>query len=152
MPPEGVVAVPSAPRVDQNVRTEHAFLALCIALPTEGGDVLAEIDPDALLTSGVLRRAAHHLRGRTASPLSDLPPDDDELARTIAELVERAGGRTDVGADHLQHCRLVLEIGRVDRAIRRARAEGGQNVALARERAALQGELHDVGSRLDGTV
>jgi DNA primase len=139
--------------VDTVVRAEHAFLALCIALPAEGAAILASIDPDVLLTSGVLRRAAHHLQGRTATPMSELPTDDDELSRMIAELVTRAGSRSDISADRLSHARLVLEIARVDRAIKRARVERGPDVAaLGRQREALRAELRDITSRLDGTV
>jgi DNA primase len=138
---------------DNIVRTEHAFLALCIALPAEGAAALQRVEPDELLTSGLLRRAAHHLRGRTANPLAELPPEDDELARTIADLVKRSGSRSDISPDRLEHARLVLEIARVERAIKRARAESAPGAsALAHERESLRGELHAVVSRLEHTI
>ena len=77
--------------LDQGVRAERTFLALCIALPAAGARTLFEIDPDQLITSELMRRAARHLAGRTQSPLADLPPDDEQLARTVAALVEEAG-------------------------------------------------------------
>ncbi len=145
--------------VDTIVRTEHAFLALCIALPREGEAALGAVDVEALLTSSVLRRAAGQLAGRLANPLADLPPDDEELARTIAELVARAGSGADISPDRLDHARLVLEIARVDRAIRRIRGDRGGDAAasarvsgLAREREQLREQLHAVVSRLEHTL
>src|SRR5262249_10650900 len=63
--------------LDQTVRAERAFLALCVALPDAGARTLFEIDPDQLITSEVMRRAARHIAGRAHAPLADLPPDDD---------------------------------------------------------------------------
>jgi DNA primase len=121
--------------VDHQTRAERTFLALCIAMPERGARMLAEIDPEALLTSAMLRHAAVHLRGRTASPLADLPPDDEPLARTIAALVELAGRAIDHGPDRLQHVRLLLERDRLSRAIIRARADGASGInELAHER------------------
>ena len=84
-----------------------------------------------------MRRAAEHLRGRTASPLADLPPDDEELARTVSELVSMAGRMPEVSRERLEYNRLVLEYERLGRAILRARADGGgggSDLAVARER------------------
>ena len=111
----------------------------------------AAIDPEEHITSASLRRAARHLTGRTAAPLTDLPPEDEELARTVADLVARAGRTPDVSADRLEHARLLLELGRIDRAIRRARGERGLDVgALAREREQVQASIHDVTVRIEG--
>ncbi len=135
------------------VKAERGFLALCIVLPDAGDDALAEIDPDELLTSGVYRRAARHLSGRCRTPMSDLPAGDDELARTIADLVERAGRGEDVTIDRLHHARLLLELARLDRAIVRARAQGGEGVNdLAREREAALEAIHGVVTRLEKAV
>jgi DNA primase len=141
-------ALPAA--VDQGARAERSFLALCIALPGQGAKALDCIDPDALFTSEVLRRAARHLAGRTQSPLSDLPPDDEELARVVADLVARAGRGGDAGVERLEHARLVLELTRLDRAIRRARGEGRMDIGqLAREREGVQEAIHGVVARLE---
>ena len=79
------------PASDEVRRAEQGFLALAIALPGPGEEILETIDIDELFTSTLLRRVAAHLRGRTAAPLSDLPEDDDELARAVADLVALAG-------------------------------------------------------------
>jgi DNA primase len=136
--------------LSHGARAERTFLALCVAVPELGAATLARINPDELLTSEPLRRAARHLDGRTASPLADLPPDDDELARIIADLVTRAGRSTDVGPERLEHARLVLERDRLDRAIIRARAEGGAGInELAREREKVLDGIRGVVSRLE---
>ena len=109
-------------RADTGVRAERTFLALCVALPEAGRTALGTIDPQQLLTSEPLRRAAAHIAPRTDRPLSDLPPDDEQLAHVVADLVARAGRMPDVDQARLEHARLVLELGRIDRAIRRARA------------------------------
>ena len=135
-------ARPAAPR-EQRPRPERMFLALCIALPDLGARTLAAIESDELLTSVQLRRAARHLAdGHTQSPLADLPSDDEDFARLIAELVQLAGRIPDPTADRLEHARLVLERDRLDRAILRARGQAGAEAGtavtgpLAREREA----------------
>ncbi len=142
-----------APALEQGTRAERGFLALCIALPDEGAAALAEIDVDALLTSVLYRRAARHLTGRTHTPLSEVPLEDEALARVLADLVARAGRGGSVGPARLEHARLVLELGRVDRALARARAEGGGGVAeLARERQQVQSAIHGVVTQLEQAV
>jgi hypothetical protein len=123
---------------------------LCLALPERGESALAG-DLEELLTSETLRRAARHVAGRIHHPLADLPAGDDELARTIADLVARAGRASRVSGDQLEHARLVLELARLERAIRRARAGGGGDIAaLAREREAVRDAVKALGPRLDG--
>jgi DNA primase len=139
--------------LDQAARAERTFLALCIAVPDAGGRTLAEIDPDQLITSELMRRAARHVAGRTQSPLTDLPVDDEELARTIAGLVAEAGRETYASDDQLEHARLVLEQARLDRAIRRAKAEGGTGISeLAREREAVMAARRKIYARLEKAV
>ena len=100
-----------------------------------------------------MRRAARHLAGRTQSPLADLPPDDEDLARTVAGLVEEAGRAGHVTDDQLEHARLLLEQARIDRAIRRAKSEGGTGIAeLAREREAVMAARRTVYARLEKAV
>ncbi len=121
--------------IDPAVRTERGFLALCIALPEAGRVALAAIDPDEHITSERLRRAARHLAGQTEMPMTGIAPDDEELARRVADLVQRAGRAGEVTVEQLEHARLLLELARLDRAIRRARGGPGREVgALARER------------------
>ena len=151
----GTTAAPTngADSLDQGVRAERTFLALCIALPQAGARTLFEIDLDQLITSELMRRAARHLAGRTGSPLADLPPGDDQLARTVAGLVEEAGLAGEVTDDQLEHARLVLEQARIDRAIRRAKSEGGTGIAeLARQREAVMAARRTVYARLERAV
>jgi DNA primase len=139
--------------LDQSVRAERVFLALCVAVPDAGARTLFEIDPEQLITSELMRRAARHLAGRTHSPLADLPPDDDALARTVADLVARAGRAGAVSDDQLEHARLVLERARLERAIRRARAEGVSGTGeLAREREIVLEGIRQIVSRLERAV
>ena len=141
--------------IDQSVRSERSFLAMCVAAPNPGELALAAIDPDVHLTSAVLRRAARHLAGRLAAPMSELPADDEELARVVAELVARAGRGSRVGADHLEHARLLLELGRVERELARATAPaaspapGHGIVDLARRRQDVREAIGGVVSRIE---
>jgi DNA primase len=139
--------------LDRGARSERTFLALCLALPDAGARALFEIDLDQLITSEPLRRAARHIAGRTHSPLADLPPGDEPLARLVAALVEEAGRRGRVSEDELTHARLVLELDRLERAIRRARAEGATEIPeLARERETVREQIHHVAARLERAV
>ena len=120
-------------RSDSGPRPERLFLALCIALPEHGAETLAAIDPEQLLTSEQLRRAARHLAaGHTGSPLADLPVDDEEFARLMAGLVELAGRIPGPSGDRLEYARLVLDRGRLDRAIIRARGHSHDGPAYRR--------------------
>jgi DNA primase len=139
--------------IDQAARAERTFLALCVALPDAGARTLFEIDPEQLITSEVMRRAARHLAGRTHAPLSDLPVDDEPLARTVADLVARAGRAGLVSPDQLQHALLVLDEARLDRAIRRATAEGDGSVSeLAHEREVVRAARHAVTTKMERAV
>jgi DNA primase len=139
--------------VDAGERAERAFLVLCIALPAEGRAALAAIDPEQHLTSELMRRVAAHLADRTEMPLTGLPPDDEELTRAVADLVTRAGRASGIGPDNLLHTRLMLELGRLERLIRRARSErSGDVAALARQREAVRAQIGDVVGRLEEVV
>jgi DNA primase len=155
-PERSPVSAPSSgpvPVADRAARAERTFLVLCLSLPEAGATALSAIDPDELLTSEPLRRAARHLVDRTDSPLSDLRPQDEELARVIADLVARAGRTGEVTPQQLEHARLVLELARVDRAIRRTRAEGAVGVGeLARERQEVLDALGRVVAQLQEAV
>ncbi|MGI8429458.1 MAG: DNA primase [Solirubrobacteraceae bacterium] len=138
---------------EHGVRAERTFLALCIALPEEGAALLSQVDPDELLTSDSMRRAARQLATRTHAPLEALPADDDELARLIADLVARAGRAGQVSAERLAHAHLVLERGRLDRAIRRSRSRGGEEIPdLARQREVVLEQIRGVVANLEQAV
>jgi DNA primase len=146
-------ARPGAEVIDHVVRHEQTFLSLCIAMPQAGARTLFEIDIDRLITSELMRRAARHIAGRTRSPLADLPADDEHLARTVADLVAMAGREGQVTEDELEHARLVLEEARLDRAIRRAKVEGGTAIPdLAREREVVMAARRAVFGRLERAV
>jgi hypothetical protein len=129
------------------------LLVLCIALPDAGEHVLRELDPDEYLTSEQLRSAARHLAGRTKTPLTGLPQDDDELSWTVADLVARAGRAGEVRVEQLEQQRLLLELARLDRAIRRARWEEGSDVqSLARQREKVREAIRALDERLQTPV
>jgi DNA primase len=139
--------------IDPAVRTERGFLILCIALPEPGRRALAAIDPEQHLTSERLRRAARHLAGQTEMPLSGLAPDDEELAQLMADLVARAERAGDVSVEQLEQQRLLLERARLERAIRRAREQGGPGIGdLAREREHVMGEIRAIDTRMEKAV
>jgi DNA primase len=139
----------TATPLNQGTRTERTFLVLCLAVPDAGRRALAALDPDEHLTSGVLRRAARHLADRLESPLADIA-GDEELARVVSDLMARAARYLDPTEDRLEHARLLLELARLDRAIRRTRGEAGADVStLAREREGVLGALRAVVGRLD---
>ncbi len=144
--------VPGAARSIPGSQAERLFLALCIAVPEAGTTALSTDRVPVLFTSHTLRQAATHLRTRTRAPLSELPADDEEFARVMSGLVELAGRVPDPSSDRLEHARLVLELDRLERALLRARAEGEGTSELAREREAVRAQLHEVVSRLEGTL
>jgi DNA primase len=133
-------------------RSERLFLALCLAVPDVGARLLGEIDVDDLLTSTALRRAARHLGDHVRSPLSDLPEDDEEFARTISGLVELAGRVPDPSADRLEHARLILDLDRLERAIIRARSDGAGTSDLARRREDVRDAMRAAVARLEKTM
>jgi DNA primase len=148
-PVAGTSASPRAP-FDLARRAEESFLALCLALPQAGTATLAAIDPEELLTTDVLRRAARHLQSRTSAPLSELPDEDVELARALADLVALAGRGRAPSPERLEHARLFLERGRIERAIARARVTSAAGITeLARERERVMAALHEVGAKLE---
>ncbi len=121
--------------VSRGESTERAFLAQCIVEPDPGAQALAELDPAEFFTSDVLRRAAQHLRGHLSDPGAGLPEEDPELAALLAELVVQAG-RESPRPGMLESQRMQLELARLDRRIRAARAQGSGEVSdLARRRA-----------------
>jgi DNA primase len=139
-------------QLSPTVRQERLFLALCVAVPEAGETALERIDIDALITSNALRAAARQLRGRLRTPLTDLPSDDEPLARTVADIVAQSGRVPDPGPDRLEHTRLILALGGAERAINRARTEGTGISALAAERETLRAEMQAVVARLEKTL
>ncbi|MBV9466729.1 MAG: DNA primase [Solirubrobacterales bacterium] len=144
-------AAPEVP--DPTVRTERAFLILCVALPEPGRRALSAIDPEEHLTSERMRRVARHLAGQTEMPMTSLAADDDELARAVEDIVARAGRAGEVTEHHIEQQRMLLERGRVDRAIRRARGGGrGDVTELVRERERVWERIRELDARLERPV
>ena len=139
--------------IDPTVRSERSFLVLCVALPEAGRAALQAIDPEQHLTSERMRRAARHLAGQTEMPLTGLAPEDAELAQLMAELVARAGRAGEVSVEQLEQQRLLLERARLERAIRRAREEGGLKVGeLAREREQVLKDIRAIDARMEKAI
>jgi DNA primase len=117
-------------------RRERALLAMCIALPREGGGYLDRLTEDHLSPTGA--RAAAWLRKHPEDAASNLPHDDDELAGLIAELVILAHDEP-ASAEAMELNFLLLEQRRLEAQI----AEAGEKddyerrATLSRERAAL---------------
>jgi DNA primase len=133
------------PRVSELTRreeTERAFLALCIASPEDGAQALAGLDIDEHFSSGLLRRAATHLRAADLrAPMSDAADagerldEDAQLKGLLAELVVEAG-RERADTTMLEVQRLQLELARIDRQIQRARGQDGGDISALAQRKA----------------
>jgi DNA primase len=140
---------------DAGARFERTFLAMCLAVPDAGERALATIDPDEWLTSGVMRRVARHLSkpGNTRTPLVDLPPDDDELADVVADLINRAARGGSISSREVEHSLLLLERSHLDRQIIRARAERIRDIpALAARRQQIRDDILLLGAKLEKPV
>jgi DNA primase len=138
-------------------RQERAFLSMCIAAPAYGQSALAEVDPDVLFSTEMMRRVARHLSTDLDRPLHGLPADDAELSAMVAALDARAPRGGDIGPNELEHARLLLELARLDRLIRVAslRREGEEGPSLpelAGQRQAVKASIGDVMSRLERPV
>ena len=135
-------ATRASARLSGREDAERAFLALCIASPDDGAQMLASVEIDEHFSSELLRRAAARLRaGDLREPMAAAPgeagrlEDDPELTRLLAELVVEAG-RDEAHPAMLEAQRLQLELARVDRQIQRARGEQrGEISGLAGQRA-----------------
>jgi DNA primase len=122
---------------------ERTFLAFCVALPEAGRDALRRVDLDAHFTSGLLRRAAAHLRDHLTAPTEGIDPSDGELHALLAELALRAAREPATPATIKVQTRQ-LELARLDREIAAARSEGRTDVsALAVERKEKLQDLND---------
>jgi hypothetical protein len=67
--------------------------------------------------------------------------------------VADAGRAGRVSEDELEHARLVLERARLERAIRRARAEGAAEIPeLARERETVREQIRQIAAKLERAV
>lgn len=142
-PDEGAhPAAPPPPPLGRRDPTERSFLALCIALPELGEPALAELDPQADLTSDVARRAAAHLRAHLRSPSEGLDElYDSEVVALIRELAVRATAMTSASRRDFEIERLQLALARAGREIVAARAQGAVIQDLATRRSELRTRL-----------
>jgi DNA primase len=146
--PQGAAHGTAPALTARGASTERAFLALCIANPGAGAQLLGELDPAEHFTSSLMGRAAEHLRVHLSDPQRDLPADDPELAAAIAQLVVEAG-RESERPDMLEVQRLQLQRARMDRQIHQVRAHKGAEVTeLARRRGEVMREFDRVYARV----
>ncbi len=139
MPAQGGGGVPPQPRAAEltsRERRERALLAMCIALPAEGGEYLTRLTDAHLSPSGL--RAAAWLREHPEDPASDLPHDDGELTGLITELVMLAHDEP-ASRESMELNFLLLDQRRLEDEIAAAgeRDDYERRAALSRERAAL---------------
>jgi DNA primase len=137
----GAALPPPRRAIDHTEEAERAFLAQCLAVPEDGRRRLSELDPDAVFTSALSRRAAVHLRAHLDAPAAGIPEDDQALQAVVAELVLRARALDDADAAQLERSALMLERARLDRAIAAARAAQEPVSELAAERQTVLAEL-----------
>jgi DNA primase len=139
-PPTSRDPEPARPRraaeLTSRERWERSLLAMCIALPKEGGEYLGRLTEAHLSPTGM--RAAAWLREHPEDLGSDLPHDDAELAGLISELVIMSGEEPST-REGMEHNFLRLEERRLEREIAAAGERGDyeRRAALSRERAAL---------------
>lgn len=137
---------------------------MCLAAGEAGRTELARIDPEELLTSAVLRRVARRLAGQlelAGGGVALAPEDpaagdlvsDEQVSVAIDDLERRAAraarDKRSVGADELEHARLLLEMARVERQLQRAKLVGEGSLDLANQRRIIQEALLLLGLKLD---
>jgi DNA primase len=117
-------------------RRERALLAMCVALPEQGGKFLGSLTDGHLSPLGA--RAAAWLRDHLQDPASNLPHDDAELSGLIAELVILAHDEP-ASPEAMELNYLLLEQRRLEAEISSAgeRNDYERRAELSRERAAL---------------
>jgi DNA primase len=117
-------------------RREQALLAMCIASPAEGKELLERLTSEHL-SSPAVARARDWLAEHLEEPLRGLPREDEELVSLVTQLVMRAerepGGREAMELNLLQ-----LEQAMIEGRIKVAQQGGGDPpVDLQRRRAEL---------------
>jgi DNA primase len=139
-PARGGGAAAPAPRraaeLTSRERRERSLLAMCIALPEEGGEYLGRLTEAHLSPTGL--RAVTWLRENPGDPASNLPHDDDELAGLISELVILSHDQP-ASRESMELNFLLLEQRRLEDQLAAAGERGDyeRRAALSRERATL---------------
>ncbi|HEY2638152.1 MAG TPA: DNA primase, partial [Solirubrobacteraceae bacterium] len=100
---------------------ERDYLAVCLALPGPGAESLQRLNPELHFTSALTRRAAVHLASHLVDPFAGLDAGDEDLGALLAELAGRYRSG-EVRVDSLEYNERILERGRLEREIARAKA------------------------------
>jgi DNA primase len=119
----GAPAPSAAGAGSATLEAERIFLALCLASGPRGREYLERLTPDHL-SSAVLQRVRAHLLEHFDDPLTDLDPEDGELAALAAGIALRADEGEAAEEPLLRMSFLALELRRIDREIRHARQDG----------------------------
>jgi DNA primase len=137
---------PSAPAVSgqATLGPEEHFMALCMAAGPAGRAALERLAPEHLPTA-LLRRVREHLLAGFDDPLAGLSKDDAELAGVVAGIALRADDAGPAGEDALRMSRLGIDLRRLDREVRRARADGQleRMNELASEKQRVKSQMND---------
>jgi DNA primase len=134
---DGGGSAPAPPRpLSAREHREQALLAMCIASPGDGRELLGRLTAEHL-SSPAVARARDWLAEHLEEPMRGLPREDEELVSLITQLVMRAerepGGREAMELNLLQ-----LEQALIEGRIEVARKGGGDPpVELQRRRAEL---------------
>ncbi len=125
------------PALTSRERRERALLAMCIADPKAGREILGRLTPEHL-SSPQAGRAAEWLRAHLDMPLEGLPREDEEVVALVTQLVMTAQSEPASG-DAMEMNFLLLERRRLDDEIAAATEKGDHARAaeLHRDRAAL---------------
>ncbi len=127
-----------APRAlsTQEVR-EQALLAMCIAAPSYGRDYVDKVSREHLSTPA-MGRVRDWLATHLDRPTDGLPEDDEEVAKIVRRLAERAAAEP-ASPEAMELTFLQLEQGATERRIAEAEAVGVSeaSVELQKRRAAL---------------
>jgi DNA primase len=139
VPVHGASEAPRALSV-QELR-ERGLLRMCIAEPAHGRDYIEKLKREHLSTPA-MGRVRDWLAEHLDAPTDGLPEGDDELARIVSGLVDRAADEP-ASPEAMELSFLQLEQGAIERRIAEAAATGATeaSVELQKRRAALSEQI-----------
>jgi DNA primase len=134
---EQVGKIPGEATLTSRERRERSLLAMSIADPEAGREVLERLTPEHL-SSPRVGRALEWLKGHLDQPLAGLPRSDEELVGMVTQLVMSAE-REPASRESMEINFLLLEQRRIEDRISEAEEKGDfeGRAELNRERAAL---------------
>jgi DNA primase len=106
------------PSVEASASKERSFLAMCLANGESGRRHLDALHDDHF-SSQPLRRVRDHLVTHFDDPLAELPEDDPAIAALITDVAFLAG-EPSIKEASLRATRLLLDLQKTDRQLRRA--------------------------------